>query len=104
LRHRQRGFGRRSGFSTGQIAATPLEDLTILAGGGGDVAAFGMASRGFGWGGSGVRNGVNTGGGRSAIILSGTELIDAAVKAADLEGLVPAGEEEEQRAGATAVA
>ncbi len=75
-------LGGAGGFSSGEIAVTPGETLTILVGGGGAPNFSLIAPGGFGGGGDGYGDGTRLGiagggGGRSAIILSGTELIDA---------------------------
>jgi hypothetical protein len=63
--------GGGGAFVSGDLSVTPGSMLEILVGGGGGTSGAGS----FGGGGSGAVGG--DGGGRSAIILSGTDLVDA---------------------------
>ena len=66
------GTGGAGAFIQGTLAVTPGNTLTVIVGGGGLQNGGGT----FGGGGSSGQQGSASGGGRSAIQLSGTELVD----------------------------
>ena len=66
------GTGGAGAFIQGTLAVTPGNTLTVIVGGGGVQNGGGT----FGGGGSSGQQGSASGGGRSAIQLSGTELVD----------------------------